>query len=149
MILSEIRQAQEEDATRIVALLLLLGYETTPSIVEALIANSHRKTDEINVGIREGVIVAVMTLIYFDYFPSAEKRCRITAIVVDEHVRDQGIGTALMDYAKARAKAERCKTLEITTSLLRHHTHSFYESRGFRKTSYMYVQELDHSIEEK
>ncbi len=143
MILSEIRLAHDHDTARIQTLLLQLGYNTGASTIEARMTPSHCGTDEVYVGIQDREVIALMSLIYFDYFPSAEKRCRITAIVVDEEVRNRGIGTALIDFAKERAMTEKCQTLEITTSLVRVQTQSFYERIGFHKTSYQYVQKID------
>ncbi|MCG6508355.1 GNAT family N-acetyltransferase [Vibrio parahaemolyticus] len=86
-----------------------------------------------------------MSVIFFNYFPSAEKLCRITSIVVDRASRGTGIGSKLIDYAKSVALAEKCSVLEVTTSLRREKTQTFYESIGFKKTSYKYVQRLENN----
>lgn len=142
----EIRLAQLGDIYPIAELLVQLGYDTAPSKIEHMVSKPSSGNDEILVGILDGSVVAVMSLIYFDYFPSAEKICRITAIVVDEDIRGSGIGTKLIEHAKVQALAKKCKVLEITTSLKREKTQEYYESIGFQKSSFKYVQELDTNV---
>lgn len=142
----EIREARKDDAGSISTLLLQLGYETPPAKIELLVLNSDSENSEILVGLVEGAVVAVMSIIYFDYFPSAEKLCRITAIVVSTELRGSGIGKKLVECAKIRALTCNCDVLEVTTSLKREATQLFYESIGFDKTSYKFVQKLGASV---
>ena len=139
----EIRQAQKTDARSISNLLLQLGYDTALSKTEMLISKSLNGDNNIFVGLLNGSVVGVISFIYFDYFPSAEKFCRITAIVVDEEVRGSGVGSKLISHVKLKALAEKCNVLEVTTSLQREKTQAYYESISFQKTSYKYVQRLD------
>ena len=81
-------------------------------------------------------VIAVMSIIFFDYLPSAQKLCRITSIVVDEKKRGSGVGSKLINHAKSVALSKKCNILEVTTSLQRQQTHEYYESIGFKKTSY-------------
>ena len=139
----EIRQAQINDTRSISNLLAQLGYDTAVSKTEMLISKSLNGDNNIYVGLLDGSVVGVISFIYFDYFPSAEKLCRITAIVVDEEVRGSGIGSKLINYVKLKALGEKCNMLEVTTSLRREKTQAYYESIGFQKTSYKYVQRLN------
>ncbi len=138
----EIRPSRIDDTYPIADLLHQLGYETEPRELEALILKSLDGDGLVCVGIRDGTVVAVMSLIFFDYFPSGEKLCRITSMVVDEKVRGLGVGTKMVEHAKSRASAAGCSRLEVTTSLEREQARRFYESSGFRKSSYRYVQVL-------
>ena len=142
----EIRQAQNDDAHRISDLLFQLGYETEPSKIEVLVSKSLCSDGNIYVGVRNGDVIAVISLIYFEYLSSAEKSCRITSIVVDKSIRGAGIGTVLIEHAKKRAIEEGCQIIEVTTSLLREQTQAYYESIGFSKSSYKYVQKLGNNI---
>ncbi|MEH6650896.1 MAG: GNAT family N-acetyltransferase [Motiliproteus sp.] len=137
----EIVKARKRDASAISNLLVQLGYETAPSKIETLLSKPSGG-DPIYLGIVNGNIVAVMSLIFFDYFPSAEKLCRITSLVVDQGVRGTGIGSTLIDHAKSIALAENCTALELTTSFRRERTQAYYEKIGFQKTSYKYVLKL-------
>lgn len=140
-----VRAAQKDDAEIISSLLVQLGYDTEPSKIEVLISMAASGSNKIFVGVLNGKVIAVMSVIFFNYFPSAEKLCRITSIVVDRASRGTGIGSKLIDYAKSVALAEKCSVLEVTTSLRREKTQAFYESIGFKKTSYKYVQRLENN----
>ena len=142
----EIRKAEKDDANRISILLLQLGYETTPSKIADMLSDSENGI--VYVAVLDNNVVALMSIIYFTYFPSAQKLCRITSIVVDENLRGSGIGSKLIDYAKSTALADRCDVIEVTTSLKREKTQAYYESVGFKKTSYKYVQKLVPSIQD-
>ena len=139
----EIRAAQIGDANVISSLLAQLGYDTEPSKIEVLVSMAASGNNKVCVGVLSGQVIAVMSVIFFNYFPSAEKLCRITSIVVDETARGSGVGSKLIDFAKSMALAEKCSILEVTTSLRREQTQAYYESIGFQKTSYKYVQKLE------
>jgi len=138
----DIRQARKIDASRIRVLLIQLGYKTSISKIEVMISKTVKSDDDIYVAIQDEEVVAVISLMYFTFFYSAEKLCRITTIVVDENKRGSGIGTALVGFAKTQAQAKNCKIIELTTDMLRKETDTFYNDNGFRKTSFKYEQEL-------
>lgn len=143
----EIRKAHISDAGCISGLLGQLGYKTPPSTIETLVLAPDNDS-AVYVGEQCGNVVAVVSVIYFCYFPSAEKFCRITSIVVDQEVRGAGIGSKLIDHVKSIASAKKCDVLEVTTSLQRAQTQVYYESIGFQKTSYKYVQKINVSADE-
>lgn len=142
-----IRLAQLPDAESIQLLLEQLGYALPVAALAQTLTeyqdNPHSRTDELLVYEQlnaqgEPQVVAVMVLMFFDYFPALSRICRITAIVVDADMRGQGIGTQLIDFAKARGRQEACQLLELTTSTQRIATQQYYESIGFTKTSFRY-----------
>ena len=53
------------------------------------------------------------------------------------------MGTQLIDFAKDKASERGCRQLEVTTSMRREQTQAYYESIGFEKTSFRYIQNLD------
>jgi len=124
----EIRKTQKGDSSAISSLLLQLWYDTAISKIEELASIS--STDEICVGVMDGKVIVVMSVIFFNYFPSAEKVCRITSIVVDEDARGSGLGSKLIDHAKSLALTKKCNVLEVTTSLWREKAQAYYESIG-------------------
>ncbi|MEJ2444007.1 MAG: GNAT family N-acetyltransferase [Exilibacterium sp.] len=138
----QIRYAKKEDLKTIQTLLRQLGYETEQSNIAPFVATLDPNQHDVFVGVSEGSVIALMSLIYFNYFPSGEKYCRITAIVVNEGLRGSGIGKRLIEHAKKEAKSKKCSALELTTSFRRENTQAFYEHIGFEKTSYKYVQKL-------
>lgn len=59
------------------------------------------------------------------------KRAQIESVRVDRNVRGQRIGEQLFNEAIARAKAEQCGLVQLTTDKLRSDAHRFYEKLGF------------------
>lgn len=137
-----IRIARTEDSQHISALMHQLGYQISTTKVAEMISDHQQHNDEIYVGIQNNEICAVIVLIYFTYFPDAQKLCRITALVVDEKLRGKGLGTALLNRARDSAIQQGCSSLELTTNMRRHNTHAYYEHLGFEKTSYKFVMPL-------
>lgn len=144
MMNKNIRLAQLHDAQSIQLLLEQLGYVLPVAALAKTLTecqdNPQSRSDELLVCEQpnaqgEPQVVAVM---FFDYFPALSRICRITAIVVDADMRGQGIGTQLIDFAKARGRQEACQLLELTTSTQRIATQQYYESIGFTKTSFRY-----------
>ncbi|EGM69577.1 GNAT family N-acetyltransferase [Shewanella sp. HN-41] len=140
----QIKLAEIQDIKAIANLLLQLGYSATPEQLQKYLGKSDR-TDEIYIAEEKGTIIGLISLIFFDYFPSQQKICRITALVVTESNRGSGIGTQLIRFAKARAHEYGCSKLEVTTSMRREKTQAYYEAIGFEKTSFRYIQDIDHS----
>ena len=138
---TEINRAEPSHASEALKLLSQLGYESTLEGLKRALAQSDR-SDEIYIAKIGDKVVGLMSIIFFDYFPSQEKICRITAIVVDQNIRGAGIGSQLIDFAKGLSKRQGCSKLEVTTSLARQATQQYYENIGFTKTSYRYTQEI-------
>jgi N-acetylglutamate synthase-like GNAT family acetyltransferase len=134
-----IRKAELSDSQSTRKLLSQLGYEVTLSDLEGSL-ESNTRDDEIYVAQMASQVIGLMTVIYFDYFPTQKKICRITSIVVDECAQGKGVGTKLIDFAKKLSLSHCCSHLEVTTALARESTQKYYENIGFAKTSFRYVQ---------
>ncbi|MFB2639078.1 GNAT family N-acetyltransferase [Shewanella bicestrii] len=137
-----IRQAQITDLNAMANLLLQLGYSASKTQLQQYL-DDPKRSDEIYLAESEGAVVGLISLIFFDYFPSQQQICRITALVVAEASRGLGVGTQLIDFTKDRASERGCRQLEVTTSMRREQTQAYYESIGFEKTSFRYIQNLD------
>ena len=147
MVNKNIRLAQLHDAESILVLLEQLGYALPVATLAQTLTeyqdNPQSRSDELLVYEQHNAqgdlqVVAVMALMFFDYFPALSRICRITAIVVDADMRGQGVGSQLIAFAKERGKQENCQLLELTTSTQRIATQQYYESIGFTKTSFRY-----------
>jgi len=67
---------------------------------------------------------------------------RISMMVVDESLRNRGIGAALVRAAE-RSLAERgCYMVEVTSHVRRTEAHRFYENLGHERTSVRLAREL-------
>ncbi|ABK47893.1 MULTISPECIES: GNAT family N-acetyltransferase [Shewanella] len=137
-----IRQAQIADLNAMANLLLQLGYSASEAQLQQYL-DDPKRSDEIYLAESEGVVVGLISLIFFDYFPSQQQICRITALVVAEASRGLGVGTQLIDLAKGRASELGCRQLEVTTSMRREQTQAYYEAIGFEKTSFRYIQAIE------
>ena len=60
---------------------------------------------------------------------------RISMMVVEEGLRGQGIGAALVAAAEERLAAQGCYMIEVTSHLRRTEAHGFYEKLGYERTS--------------
>ena len=138
-----IRKPVSSDLDRISNLLRQLGYNPPIAGIEKSINST---AGEVYVAEASGIIIGLMSVIYFDYFPTTQKICRITSIVVDETQRSQGIGFKLIEFAESESKKRHCVGVEITTSTERHETHAYYEKLGFDKTSFRYYKSSENSI---
>lgn len=56
---------------------------------------------------------------------------RITALVVSDRARGQGVGSRLVEAAESFAASHGCVRMEITSSDRRPDAHRFYERRGY------------------
>ncbi|MEO7362147.1 MAG: GNAT family N-acetyltransferase [Gemmatimonadaceae bacterium] len=67
---------------------------------------------------------------------------RITALVVEENHRGDGIGRMLVAAAEDFFVRAGCGLLEVTSNLKRADAHAFYEALGYDKSSYRFVREI-------
>jgi N-acetylglutamate synthase-like GNAT family acetyltransferase len=61
--------------------------------------------------------------------------CVVEYVVVDEKRRSKGVGKALMDYCKARAKEAGCYKIFLTSDKRRDRAHKFYRANGFEASA--------------
>jgi Acetyltransferases len=62
----------------------------------------------------------------------------IYAMVVDEKLRGQGIGTSLINEAVSRSRAQGMKRIELDSGFPREQAHKFYEKLGFEKRAFLF-----------
>jgi GNAT superfamily N-acetyltransferase len=61
--------------------------------------------------------------------------CIVEYVVVDETRRSKGIGKALVDYCKERAKEAGCYKIMLTSDKRRDRAHKFYRANGFESSA--------------
>lgn len=59
---------------------------------------------------------------------------QVESVRVAEHLRGQGIGARMMQWAIDEARARECVRIQLTTNKSRTDAHRFYERIGFEKT---------------
>ncbi len=137
----EIIKAEPTHAYEVKSLLQQLGYESQElELISAL--SQQDDSSQVFIAKKGNQVIALMSLIYFFYFPLQKSLCRITAIVVDENLRNSGVGKKLINFAATQAQTKSCAQLEVTTSLARKATQAYYERIGFKKASYRYYLDI-------
>ena len=132
-----IRSAQLQDAHAIMPLVEQLGYPTdletltkriqiyleSPSDTSLFVAQSDNR------------IVGLIALAIFENFvtPTTNRTCRITALVVDNTCRKQGIGRLLIQQAEQWASENQAGIVELTSGTRRAQdgAHDFYAKLGY------------------
>jgi GNAT superfamily N-acetyltransferase len=139
----QIRHADRDDAIQIADLLGQLGYparaEDIPSRIERMRADGN---SAILVAVSRGVAVGLATTHLLTVINRHGKVAMLSAIVVDERLRGEGIGRQLVYAVEAYARESGCERLTATTYLDRTGAHKFYESTGFELTGRRYGKSL-------
>lgn len=127
-----IRPAVAADSSGITVLLGQLGY---PAAADDVAARVDLWLDEPNsallVATVSGAVAGVAALHALLMLDHAARRGRLVALVVDDAVRRQGIGRALLDAAEHAARELGCRDMEITSSRHRTAAHAFYTRLGY------------------
>ncbi len=130
-----IREAREEHAARLPPLLGQLGYPEQAAGVagrlRALLAPGARAA-VLLAEAEDGSLLGLLALHWGEMLHLDGPVARIGTLVVEETARGGGVGAALVAAAEARARAEGCTLLEVTSGRRRERTHRFYQSQGFR-----------------
>lgn len=133
-----VRQATAADVPAVVALLIddVLGEarestDLTPyhAAFERMAAQNGNR---LFVAEREGRIIGTYQLIFIEGLSlRATTRAQIESVRVRSDLRGQGLGSALMQDAIARARAAGCGLVQLTSNAERKEAHRFYAALGF------------------
>jgi GNAT superfamily N-acetyltransferase len=138
-----IRDAAAADAEAIASLLAQLGYpaepETVPSRLERLLIVG----DRVVVAEVDDEVVGLAQLHVSPTIEHEQPAAKMSALVVDERHRGEGIGRALVEAMEAEARARRCVLLFLTTSARREDAHEFYRRVGMEESGKRFAKPLD------
>lgn len=132
------RFATRDDVAAIVALLAddPLGagrekVELSPYLA-AFEAMQRDAGNHLIVGEQDGAVVATYQITFiYGLSLNATRRAQVEAVRVAAHLRSQGIGAGLFADAEARARAEGCGVIQLTSNATRKRAHDFYLGLGF------------------
>ena len=134
-----IRPAVPADAEALSALYAQCGYPTAPSHIAAQLAKPHTVSFTF-LAEQNGVPVGALELHYLEATYRADPTAHISALVVDENHRSQGIGEKLLEAANEFALARHCGRIEVLSNKIRERAHAFYERSGFSGQSHRYFR---------
>lgn len=127
-----LRPVRRQDVSQLADLLGQLGYPTTKAALhERLDLWSDDPASWLIGADDDGVLVGVAALHAIPMLEVSGKLARLTALVVDERYRSQGVGQSLVTAAEEQARAVGCVKMEITSSRHRARTHEFYKLLGY------------------
>jgi GNAT superfamily N-acetyltransferase len=136
-----IRQAAEKDITALLELYKQLSFEpdkyqkaTEAECRQVLKQMKQYPDTELLVAEDEGKVVGTTFLAILPGFAHGTKPFAVIEyVVVDEKVRSKGIGKALMESCKERAKAAGAYKIMLASSKQRTRAHKFYREIGFKE----------------
>ncbi len=130
-----IRTARLEDAPVIAVLATQLGYPTNAEQAEARLRDVLNRPDgAVLVAESEDETAIGWVHVVGSYGIQSDPFAEITAMVVDETRRSQGIGAALVEAAVDWARRRGFGSVRVRSNVVRERTHAFYERLGFRRT---------------
>ena len=138
-----IRPATPADAAAIAQLLGQLGYASEPADVAGRLEQLAASTaDQLLVVERDQELLAVASIHFMAYFHRGELLCKITAFVVKQGRRGQGVGSTLLARIEQIARERGCQRMELTSALDRLPAHAFYQGKGYKKAGFKFYKPL-------
>ena len=139
----EVRNACAGDAPVLAALLGELGFpapaESIATRLETILGAS---SEVVLVATRKGVLLGLATLHITPVLHRPRPVGRLTALVVAEQARGQGVGRALVKAAEQLFAVRGCGFVEVTSNRRLTDAHAFYEHLGYEATSLRFKKEL-------
>jgi len=143
----EIRKATDADLPGILRLYAQPGMDdgnvlTVEAAAQVLQRMSTYANYVVYVAVEAGTIVGTFALLIMDNLahmgaPSAV----VEDVCVDEQLRGQGIGKAMMTLAMQVAREQGCYKLSLSSDLARGPAHAFYRSLGFEQHGLSFPRE--------
>ncbi len=134
-----IREAMGGDSPAIAALRALLDHRASPSAVRDRLGKTSEPT---LVAIEDGEVIGLCGLASAIYIHRDKPVGRITILVVADEARGRGIGARLVAEAERYLALIGCGMVEVTSNFRLEQAHDFYESRGYRRSSFRFYRKL-------
>jgi ribosomal protein S18 acetylase RimI-like enzyme len=138
-----IRDARAADGAAIASLLGQLGYETEAAAVAPRLERLVIVGDRVVVAVVADEVVGLAQLHASPTIEHERPAAKISALVVDESHRGEGLGRALVEEMEAEARARRCVVLFLTTAARREDAQAFYRRVGLEETGTRFTKTLD------
>lgn len=138
------RQAAASDVARLVSMLsddelgALREDDSQPlnqRYMDAFREIETNSNNELTVVEGDGEIIGMLQLTFIPYLTYVGSwRCLIEGVRIHSDYRGQGLGRQFFEWAIARAKARKCRIVQLTSDKERSSALRFYESLGFEAT---------------
>ena len=115
--------------------------KTCTQSMEKMITAMQRNPDNRTiVGVMDGNVIATFQLILYDNPVRAPRRkAVIDSVVVDESLRNLGIGTTMMKWAVDRLSEEGCSHIGVASRYSRKVAHHVYQKLDFEQFGYYFL----------
>jgi ribosomal protein S18 acetylase RimI-like enzyme len=138
-----IRNARSDDAPALGKLLEELGFPTSADEIAGRLDVMSRLAELVLVAERRGELVGLLSVHVTPMLHRPKPVGRLTALVVTESARHQGVGRSLVTAAEERLLASGCGLVEVTSNRRLTEAHAFYERLGYEVTSIRLKKSLD------
>ena len=143
----QVRKARVADASEVVRLLTQLGHAQPPGSDSDRLVAFIEQGQWVFVAERQPAaqmphLLGVATLHVMPVMHRAGPIGRLTAVVVDEPARGEGVGRALVRAGEEFLAARGCAMIEITSNIKRADAHAFYERLGYERTSFRFAKKV-------
>ena len=126
---ASVRLATEQDAERVAALSMQLGYPTSPGDTQRYLAQVERDSNHaVYVAALDGRVVG---WVHVRVMLHDKRVAEIEGLVVDEAHRGRGIGRLLAQASEQWMRERGCGTVHVRSSIVRKRAHHFYEGLGY------------------
>lgn len=144
----EIRNAAPEDAAALALLLDQLGYPSTETeVIQRLAHLASTGSDQCLVAVRDGEMVGMAAVHISATLVDNNPVAKLSALVVDQRYRRQGIGDALISAIERQARTTGCSLIFLTTAERRADAHAFYRRLGFEETGSRFAKPLINELQ--
>jgi GNAT superfamily N-acetyltransferase len=136
-----IREARYEDSFELAYLMGELGYPTTvEEMTERLEALLPNEAYSCFVACVNDQVIGMIGLTKGIYFEKNGCYARISALVVSEEFRGNGIGKKLVRYGEEWAKDQGCTAILLNSGKQRTDTHEFYRNLDYDDTGLRFIK---------
>jgi GNAT superfamily N-acetyltransferase len=133
------RLATLDDADRIAGLFTDEGYPAGPSDIRERLGRFASDFSTVHVVEFEDEVVGFVAVHVMPRFEHSDRVARVLALVVDQGVRERGVGHRLMEEAESVARQTGCAFIEVTAGHHRADALQLFESIGYESgvTTYL------------
>jgi ribosomal protein S18 acetylase RimI-like enzyme len=137
-----IRPAHPADAPEVAGLLGELGFPAAVDVVERRLRALASQGEMVLVGVRGSDVLGFVTVHVTPVLHRPTPVGRMTALVVANRARRNGLGRMLVAAAERHVASAGCALIEVTSRRTRPDAHRFYESLGYEQTSHRFGKTL-------